>query len=263
MNRFLASASGKVKVRVVLVCCVLGYFAFFILGQTGIIPNLPARKVIATHRERALSQARLIEGLRTAAGEAVATSQPWDEVSVQNITGVPVTARNTAVMHIENMEDATRNLKEPRAMPVCFCDPYEVTSCISLARTGRWPGNERVTFDSSSQRMEAMFQTLDQLHYLIVIRKSFYVGPEFTQPGSFTSGTYHADAFLFELPTGRMLGSFEFGATSSRSIQATLPKGESIPNERLEVDLSSNAASAFQGRLEGFLPTVAREKETW
>ena len=264
MIRSRTRLSGKVDFRIVLGCSVLAFFAFFILAQTGVIPNFAARKVIAAHHERVLAQAARIESLHDIAANAVAKSEPWDDASVQKITGVPVTAANTAAMHIENLENAGRNLKYPRAMPVCFCDPFEITAAVSLARTGKWPGNEKVSFDASTERIEEIFKTMEQLQYVIVVRQSLYDAPTLTSDlGRFSSGAYRADAFLFEISTGRMLGSFDFSAANSTTFETTLTEGQDLTNEMLEGNLSSNAASAFQNRLAEFLPTAASAKEKW
>lgn len=255
---------GRASVRTVLGGCLAAFLSFFVLGQLGIIPNLPARKVIAAHREAALSLGLRLEALHRAVSEAKAGTEPWDEDAVERITGVPVTAQNTAAIHLENLEDPTRNLKYPRALPVTVCDPYAVTSAVSLARTGRWPGDRRVTFESSSDRMEELFRESEQLRYLIVVRQGLYDPPRLSPGGgSFDSGAYRADAFLIEVPTGRVLGSFEFAASNDVLIQVALPKGEGITQEVLEDNLSSNASGAFQGRLQSLLPTAARGKEAW
>lgn len=250
--------SGRVRIRAVLGCAVLGFFAFFVLAQLGWIQSPAVRKTIAAHREAALAQARRIEGLCAAAAAALPSTAPWDEGSVRAATGIPVTAANTAAMHLENLEDAARSL----AMPVCFCSAHDLTSAASLARTGRWSGGRRVSFDAPVATIEEMFAALERLHYLIVVRKSQYVAPEPGDAlGTFSPGDYRADAFLFELPTGRMLGSFPFGAGNSYLVRTALRPGESLTAERLEEDLASNAEASFQAALSERLPSVARATE--
>jgi hypothetical protein len=82
----------------------------------------------------------------------------------------------------------------------------------------------------------------DQFRYVVILRFSRHIKPKMTGSSSFRPGSCAGDATLFDIESGKRLGSVPFSATNSSNLDAM----QGLEKLRIEKDLERQCAWAVQ-----------------
>jgi hypothetical protein len=155
--------------------------------------------------------------------------------------------QNVEVVHIEELSDIGSTHIFDRV--VSNVDFWGVP--LMLMKGGRARGKK--------PWVEAAFQRLINLEYLVIIRTRYYKRADTADKKTFQPGSYSGEAVLCEIVEGRTCyGGFRFDADSSSEVKAYV-SGDKRTQERdryraVRGDLEKRAQAAFRGKLKQYLP---------
>ncbi|MCA8913810.1 MAG: hypothetical protein KDB90_00260 [Planctomycetes bacterium] len=99
--------------------------------------------------------------------------------------------------------------------------------------------------DSHPDYVSGVFDALDSLEYLVLVRTRMYADPAITDSKMFSPGWWQADVMVFVIKTGKCLGISAVEATNSDEVDAKLTE----PDKWLHSDLWGHARTAVNEAL--------------
>ncbi|MCB9895150.1 MAG: hypothetical protein H6839_11920 [Planctomycetes bacterium] len=99
--------------------------------------------------------------------------------------------------------------------------------------------------DAHPDYVGGVFDTLDALEYLVLVRTRMYADPSVTNEKMFSPGWWQGDVMVFEIKSGKCLGVASIEATNSDEVNAKITEAD----KWLHSDLWSNARKAVNAAL--------------